>query len=86
MIQTLFYRTTFPVSQEYLDAFLTCHQEHFKGNLLSIRKNVENTECIIKCCGEMDIPSGMFVSNTYTLEQVKAVLQTPQWQHSLPGA
>ncbi len=84
MNTTLLYRTTLPVSQVYLDAFLVCHQEHFPGNLLAVINNADDTECLIKCCGEMNIPVGLIVTDTYTVEQARDLLTTPEWYKPTP--
>jgi hypothetical protein len=84
-MQTNFYRTDAPLSDEHRAYFTACHQEHFPGNQLAVMSNVAGDQCLVKCCGDMDMPAGFTLYEVLTLEQARALLATPEWQHPLPG-
>jgi hypothetical protein len=82
-MNTLFYRTTTPVSVQHKASFAECHQMHFPRNQLAIIPNVAGTECLIKCCGDMQLPVDFPLLGTLSKEQTDTLLSTVEWKHEV---
>lgn len=83
MFETYFYHTTLPLSEGNRISFEGCHRETFLNNKLSIISNKANTECLIKCCGELPLLTSFTLLGTYTVEQAKELLKTTEWKRVL---
>ncbi len=71
--------------------FRTKHREIFPGNELSVMTNVAGNAMLVKVNSDKPlaeiIPNGLAPAAQYTLEEARALLQTPAWRPviNLPG-
>lgn len=79
-MKSKFFKTLTPILTRHLESFQEYHSLHFEDNKISILFNRDDSEALIKCCGDITIPEDFICTGIYSLEQAKELLSLEEWQ------